>query len=198
MKKLFSALLIVISCYANAQTTTTDPYVGQKGKIEIDAGYGIFTAQDIIMGVSTIVSSALLANAVEKVNAEGLGSFFVNLDYYVGEKTAIGIQFNYARYKTNYKMSSGNIESLKTKYFSPMLHGKVNWVNKSLLNIYSAAALGATFYTSKNEAGEKKNITSFAFQASPIGLRVGNKVAFFAEAGFGFQGLISGGLSVRF
>lgn len=198
MKKLFTILLIAVSFSVNAQTTTTEPYIGQKGKIEIDAGYGIITAQDIITGVSTVVSSALLAHAVERVDGKGFGALFVNLDYYVGDKTAVGIQLNYAHYQTNYKMSSGNIESLKTKYFSPMLHTKYNWVNKPILNIYSAAAVGATFYTSKNEAGEKKNITSFAFQASPIGLRVGNKVAFFAELGFGFQGLISGGLSLRF
>ena len=78
-----------------------------------------------------------------------------------------------------------------------MIRFKGNWVNRPAVQLYSALAAGATFMSGDNNSGTTDHSTAFAFQVSPIGVRVGNTFSFFAEAGFGYQGLLSAGLALK-
>jgi hypothetical protein len=37
----------------------------------------------------------------------------------------------------------------------------------------------------------------FAYQFTPLGVRTGQKVAFWAELGYGYKGLLNAGVSIR-
>lgn len=191
MKRLSTAFFLFFSIISYGQTDN-------KGKTEIYGGYGIATAQDIITGLSNILAGALLPRMVKRIDVNGGGAIFGGVDYCISNRTTLGLQANYASYDQTYKMSDGSTSTMNTKYATFMLHSRISWVNKPSFQVYSALSGGIAAVSGKTRNDDKKTRTTAAFQISPVGVRVGNNIAFFGEFGMGFQGILSGGLSLRF
>jgi hypothetical protein len=64
--------------------------------------------------------------------------------------------------------------------------------------MYSGLGFGISHASESGEDTESVNETCFAFQINAVGLRVGEQVAGFMELGFGFDGIIGCGITVRF
>lgn len=78
------------------------------------------------------------------------------------------------------------------------------YMRKGIVELYGNVDAGMAFYNYQERVpdGGKENFKStwtpsFAMQINPIGIRVGKKVAGFAEFGVGFRGFGTVGLSVR-
>lgn len=190
---LIALFLITISLPTMAQSSDDLP------DTELYAGYGILTAQDILTGFSSTLAGSLLPGYVDRIDAKGFGTAFAGFDYFVGRRLSLGLQLNYAQYDESYTLSNNSTSTLKTSYLTPMVRTKLAWVRNPGFSFYSSLAVGATFLQAKNQStgGQTDKTAGLAFQVSPIGIRAGNAVALFAELGFGFQGLISAGLSIR-
>ncbi len=195
MKRIFLLMLIALPVVATAQPASA---FDSKGNIEAYAGYGLLSAPDFITSFSNILTGALLPGMVEKIDSKGFGTVYGGIDYYAGNHFALGAQYYYSAFERQYKMQNESTATLNTQYHSVLIRGKGIWVNRPSFQLYSALAAGPSFASAKNDNDETKNSIIFAFQASPIGIRVGNHIAFFLEGGFGYQGLISAGLSARF
>jgi hypothetical protein len=190
--RLKSLILLMLPFYTMAQSADDLP------RTEVYLGYGILSAQDVLTTFSSALATSLLPGYVERIDAKGFGTAFAGFDYFVGRRLSLGLQLNYAQYDENYKLSNNTSTTLQTSYLTPMVRSKLAWVHNPGFSFYSSVAAGATFLQSKNPGnGQTDKSTGLAFHVSPIGLRVGRTVAFFAELGFGFQGLVSAGLSVR-
>lgn len=191
MKYFLTILALTISTLGYTQNNNA-------GRTGVYAGTGILTAQDLVTGISNMLTAGLIPDALKRIDVNGGPVFFGGIDYHPGEKTEIGIQINFVAYDQTFELRNGGTGMMKTSFFTPMAHGKYSWVKQKYFQFYSAASVGATFVTGKNTGGEKDRHTTIAFQLSPAGIRVGNTVAFFIESGFGFQGLLSGGISLQF
>lgn len=191
MKNSLLVLLLFCSVVAYSQGE-------HQGKMEIYAGYGIATAQDIVTGISNTLGTALLPGMVKRIDISGGGALFAGVDYNITNRVTLGLQGNYASYDQTYRMDDESTSTLEMKYVTLMGHSRISWVNKSFFQLYSALGAGVTMIRGTAEDSKKDTHGNFAFQVSPVGVRVGNHIAFFVEAGIGFQGILSAGLSVRF
>jgi hypothetical protein len=63
--------------------------------------------------------------------------------------------------------------------------------------LYGSTAIGATWKSASNGSEVDKK-TGFAYQITPIGVAVGGMIAGWAELGFGYRGILSAGVAVRF
>lgn len=95
--------------------------------------------------------------------------------------------------KTDYNVKVIAITPSVTKY----------WKQSKMLNLYSGAGLGLSFKSfdlTGNVDIDRTEDTywGLSFQATAIGIRVGNKYAGFAELGFGNMGAVHFGLSAGF
>lgn len=80
---------------------------------------------------------------------------------------------------------------------------RVSYGYNDIINFYGLLGLGRSFYTEKvsNDANGTQETSKggfWMFQVSPIGIKVGKKIAGFVEGGFGYKGLVRGGVSFRF
>lgn len=181
----------------NAQDRKVD-FNSNQGEFEINAGYGIATLPDFINIFSSVLGAALVPGAVERIDGKGLGNYFIQLNYYLTDRMAVGLEMSYAQYQTTFIMNSGGSNAYQSKYITPMILGKYNWLNRPSFKMYSSAAAGLSLYTGVGETSGNSKESHLGFQLTPIGIRAGNKVAFFAELGFGYQGMVAGGISVKF
>lgn len=172
---------------------------------EITLGYGLVTTQEAV----DILASALTGESLEYKNHTG--AFNLQYTYNLSKKFGLGIIGAYE------KMSGveGNIGDYRGDDFSEsdvmlMAGGRIYWLNKDYVAIYSKAAIGAWFQTHKSpksandptsndDSVVSDTDTDVAFQISPFGVEVGGKtVRAYLEGGFGNLGVIQGGVRFRF
>lgn len=76
------------------------------------------------------------------------------------------------------------------------------YITKPILELYSAASLGPTMRFRKilrNDFGgnEEAKKVSVAYHFTAIGLKIGKKIGGFAELGYGYKGILCGGVYMR-
>ena len=78
-----------------------------------------------------------------------------------------------------------------------MANGNICYNPRNIVQLYSGLSAGVSVFT-QSDSSQSDSKTIFAFQVNVIGLRVGHKFGGFFELGFGYDGIINAGLSVKF
>ncbi len=175
LKRLYLFCLLVALLGAAPST------YAQKGKSEVTVGYGFWSAYNLI-------------NGRPYRNSPGIG--MLTYRHYVSNKVTIGMGFSYENIDNH-----GSYLSIVPEFTYCYMDNKDDRVR---VRLYSGAAVGlsvfddqyryAAYYTHHiDESGVK-----FAGQANLLGVRVGRRLAFTTELGFGYRGLVNLGLSYRF
>lgn len=138
-----------------------------------------------------------------------------SLVYGVGYRYAlnrfrIGADFGFSQSNSKLTLSGEKSASLKEKElnFLVLPTAEFTYYRRGLLELYGTAGAGVKMTrhteTGLTEAGKasarKADLsTSFAYQVNPIALRVGNdRIGGFLEAGLGYKGFVTAGVSLRF
>lgn len=135
----------------------------------------------------------------------------IGLEYYYHTSPLIGVGAVAVIATNNEDGFYNKIQTshINKSYFTFMPSVKFNWLRKQNWGLYSKVAAGATYTRFTNQEyddnGKKtdeettKNDLLFNFQASLIGVEVGNQhVRGFAEFGVGEQGLALAGVRFKF
>lgn len=170
-------------------------------KHELSLSYGIFTDNEIAETVGGVLGTVFTAGAVQMNNYSFSGAVSVEYAYHVSKVLAFGGAFCYERATMDIVMANAKVGVTYDNYYTVMPIGKANWANWESVRLYSKLGLGVTVDAYRqSSAGERhyNHDVNFAFQFSPIGIEIGRRVNFFAEGGFGVQGIVQAGMRVRF
>lgn len=89
------------------------------------------------------------------------------------------------------------------RYYTILLNGNYSWIIKKSMQLYSGLSAGINIHD-RNEVINEFNFFAgftkihFAYQATPMGLRLGRTFGVYAELGYGYKGILCGGFSYRF
>lgn len=176
----------------------------QAQKNEINVSYGL---------VSTNSFSEIFAESILEGFTGGLHSFknfkssgSINLDYYraISKNLKVGGALVYEQVSRDSYFDKKFNGKTETNYISVMPQIKFLYIAKPAFELYSGLAAGASLryeeYNSTDQGvkSQKESDIFFAFQANLLGIRVGKKLAGFAELGFGNKGILNAGISYRF
>jgi len=156
----------------------------QKGKSEFAVGYGFYSFYSFL-------------NVSEHYGARHVhssGTSLFTYRYYVSDNVTIGMGIGYEN------IASGGAFTT----FAPevtVAYLDTRHTKDTRVKLYGAFAYGISVFSDglagnyghQDQSGPKP----WAFQATPIGVRVGRQLAFYAEAGFGYKGILHGGLELR-
>ncbi len=187
MKKLlFAIALAAVSCgVIKAQN--------EMPKNDISVNYGFATHNEFIDAATSIVSSGGVS--YDKTS----GNFGLQYIRNVSPKWGIGLAVGYEQMKgAKGWMQEGIDPKLKSTDIIVMPVARHYWFNNRTCGGYTKVGLGASFC--KDEVvGESKSVVDVAFQVSAFGIEAGSQTfRVFAEAGYGYQGLLQAGLRCRF
>ncbi|WP_194776978.1 hypothetical protein [Pararhodonellum marinum] len=164
---------------------------------ELRVGLGYLTAPDI----GTITSRAVIGG-LDNYDEPSIKSSVAFLVAYVVnpmDRFSFGLDAGYQVLETTY--SGMNLQTVTTSdaWFTVMPRANFNYINRDALQLYSALSVGMSFLTSNSDdtTPERSSGSAFGYQVVPIGVRVGDGLAFFAELGFGFRGVLNAGISFR-
>jgi hypothetical protein len=198
MKKAITILLpICVSTLIHAQTfTTANKYA------EIRLGTGLLTAPDIVETVATAFTAALVPVGYDKVSVKGNPAIIASVLFNNGSRLSYGADAIYQKTISTFTYSNNSTLTVNASWFSLMPRADLLYLDTDAFKIYGSVAAGAAIRhaetTGSGSSKDSKNGITFAFQATPIGIRAGNAVAVWAEAGIGFRGLLAGGISIKF
>lgn len=157
----------------------------QKGKSEIAVGYGYYSFYSFLnYGIN-----------YGSQYSNSSGTTCVTYRYYLTRDVTLGMGFGYE--------NISNWGSFVT--FSPEITATYLDTRNTMdtrIRLYGAFSYGISIFQDA-QAGDPNHFDAsgakpWAFQATPFGMRLGRQFAGFIEIGFGYKGLVNGGIELRF
>jgi hypothetical protein len=197
------SVALLVGVNSNAQS--------QKGDFEFSLGYGALSAPKIRNEANDLFRGVATLGTQYETNKSSYGPLSLTGSYAVSNRFKLGLAFTLERDKSELweKSLNGNNQTkqgdINVDSYGVMASGSFSYVNKKHLQLYSGLALGLGL---RREGFEKESISSiseesssstrFAYQITGFGIRLGGKLAGFAEVGFGYKGIVSTGIAYRF
>ena len=168
---------ISILCFALFMICFVPRSLAQRGKSEIAVGYGYYSQYSLINGSPFSASSGVPT---------------ITYRYYINKNVTLGMGIGYENIRTDASYLS----------FVPELTFCYLDTRDDLVRVrlYGGVAYGISILDDLSVhpgAADRSGPKLYGFQGTPFGIRIGRQVAFFTEIGFGYKGLINGGLAIR-
>lgn len=157
------------------------------------------------MGLSDAITGT------KRSDEQSTGVFGLGYRYAVNRKFKLGVDLGLAKVTSKVTSAPDKTPSIKEKElnFLVLPTAELVYFRRNLFQLYGSASAGVDFtrhyengLTEKGkELAQKKSKfeTDLAYQVNPIGFRVGNnKIGGFVEAGLGYKGFVTAGLSLGF
>lgn len=187
MKKLIIQLFIasVISTSALAQVPKNETY----------ASYGFFSVQEIASELAYVI---IFTFAAEDFTIKApVGPIIAGYRRNLSEHFSVGLQGSYSGFDKEYTILSSSKIKIQSKFITVMLNSNYSYIPRNIVQFYSGLSAGFSVF-SESDSLESESKTVFAFHVNALGIRVGKSIGGFLELGFGFNGIINAGLSVKF
>lgn len=172
----------------------------QSKKSEIDLGVGVWSSNQVIGAMSDIIASSL--TGVDMDNGTYIGALHLGYKYSLSDRFALGPVFAYDLGKSDAVYNTSKIGEFTNKFYSLALEADYKYINRDKFKLYSLVGAGATLldqlYKPTTGKEESENQMFFNYQVTPIGVKFGSSFGAFAEAGFGYKGILCVGLFFRF
>ncbi len=174
---------ICILCLALSMVGFSNRSFAQKGKSEFTVDYGYYSFYSFL-------NVGLNANT-HYSNSSGTG--VITYRYYLTKDVTLGMGIGYENISTY-----GSFVTFAPELTVSYIDMRQSEVRVKLYGSFSAGVVafgdGHIGYGHTDESGLKP----WAFQVTPIGMRIGRQIAGFVELGYGYKGIFDAGLAVRF
>lgn len=176
---------------------------GQTRRHDLSLSYGLGTIDQIADIIEDVLLITITLGTFAKTDMQPGGAPF--LTYHYSRNSRFGFGFALGGYRTEGTLLNNITDEEVGPYTETNYIGALEidyrWVMKKGFQLYSGAGVGIRLrqgeYTSGLET-DTRSQTLPTFHVNLLGLRVGGKVGFFAEAGFGYKGIVCGGLNAQF
>lgn len=156
----------------------------------------------IIAAFSDVYTDFASTLSGEPVSSDypSVGPFILGSTFFLSKRIAVGPEINLMGLKINSYYSGGEIR--RDRFFIANLSCRMDYyyVNKAQLQLYSGVALGGAYIFDQTADSSSHDDSGpfIAYQLNFFGIRYGKSWAFYAEMGFGRNGLMNLGISKRF
>ena len=197
IKGILCCCLLLCFVAAKSESGTSDGF----HLVDLRAGAGIVTAPAVLEGIGTAVAESIVDPDFQSVAIDGDIAYSVSALFLPDSRFSFGMDVVFDRTTLLYEFATPELdESYETEYISLMARMDFKYIKKGPFKLYSSIGIGlcsrsvdqtlpSTEISDKNFGG--------ALQLTPVGIRVGNRLAFWAELGFGYRGALAGGLALK-
>lgn len=209
MKIKFIALLLCAAVSSNVakgqETTANNTQSMPRHEIRLSASDGL------TLGLANVFGMGLSDAVTGSKRSDEKSSLVYSLGYrYSIAQFRVGADLGFVQSTSKLTLIGETAPSLKEKDLNFMLLPTVEFVyfKRGVVELYGGASAGVNLVnhtekslnkTAASSAKKSDLSTTFAYQVNPIALRVGNqRIGGFLEAGLGYKGFVTAGVSLRF
>ncbi len=196
MKKviLFAALILLQIPFLQAQEKPN----------AIRVGYGIATYDQIFNAFEDVLDNIISIGSYKRENESWKGGAFLSYHHRLWEKYSIGGTFMWDRADADIYVLNEFAGKSKQDFYTLALEVERRHLDKDWIRLYSGLGVGMMYVNddftsaSSNLKSGSDNAMSITFQLNLLGVRIGKGLAFFAEGGLGYRGIVNFGASWEF
>jgi hypothetical protein len=174
----------------------------QESRHEVYGGIGVWGTNTIIDVFSDIIVTGFTGGTISTQNDNYIGDFHLGYKYLPSKHIAFGLTFAYASNTSDAYFNQAKSGRIYNDYYTWGLEFDYRYISRPKLALYSTLGAGITLFSQeyRPESGDKAKESNayFNFQVTPIGVKFGQYFGVFAEAGFGYKGILTLGLFGRF
>lgn len=181
--------------------TKSDLTLSSMPKNEISTSIGVVSAFGGVFDFfKVLVEGVGNGIAGNKTGTKFIGTYGIDYYYQVNSWFRPGAKVVYEGLTTTiYDSTDVIINHYNTSTLSVMPSVQFSYFNKKHVKLYSGIDLGVGTIFDDNKKGSGKPSVFFAFNVTPIGIRVGNdRIYGLVETNIGMDALIKGGFGIRF
>ena len=187
--KLYLALL-----YINISIVTLK---SQDTKIYTKVAYGNYTMDEFFQAKSNVLPSTF-----SRSNIKSKGAIFISFNHPISERISAGASLGSTKITSEIASFSQPDGLMNRNLYTLAIESDFIYFKRQNYQLYGVAGYGYTlgrdeYFTANGQTG-KGSVGFMAFQLNPIAFKYGNKIALFAELGFGYKGIINFGFMYGF
>lgn len=172
----------------------------EKGTNDVSITVGVATSTDLSNLFTDILAEGFTGGEVSARNIKAGPTFGLTYRYAVADRWMVNADVFYQKMSQDIYISGTKNGDLDYTYVTAGLGTDYRYVSTGMFQMYSGVAVA---YTSENikSSGPAKGPDGegfFNYHVTAAGFRVGKTFAAFAEFGFGYKGIASGGVSYQF
>lgn len=183
----------------SARVYSTCPYPEH----EIGVGYGYMSTEQfsivLVEALSTGIISSFTGDSYTTKSYQFIGPISINYKYFFKEKLSIGGSFLFSSNKIEYENNKNILSNVQLNTFSILPRLDFYYIRNPKFALYGNIGIGAVLMTSQYKTNKDLNEigATFAFQVTPLAMRIGREFGFVLELGIGSHGLANAGFSYR-
>jgi len=198
----FLCLGLMVGQHASAQV--------QKGDVEFSLGYGALSAPKVENLATSILGEVITLGTQYQTDKVTYGPVSFTGQYALTNRLKVGMALSFERESSELwtqsfnKNNQSKLGDINIDNYGVMASGSFVYVRRKYFELHSELALGVGFrrecfdkQSGSSLSNESSTSSRFAYQITPIGVRLGGKLAGFAEVGFGYKGFVLAGISYR-
>lgn len=170
--------------------------ISQENKNYLKLAYGNFTIDQFIN-----YKSRILPNDYTRSNITSKGAVFIIFNTYVSEKITSSGSFGFEKINSSVMLENEEAGKMNRNLFTLALETDFFYIKNQNFTMYANVGWGYSLCKDEYRLNSGEKDSGFTgimvFQVNPIGLRLGNKLAFYTELGLGYKGIVNFGLSIR-
>lgn len=173
-------------------------------KSELTIGAGVFTSLNVLSITEDLITSTASFGTIDYRNESSSPAIGLNYRLFTSKHFGLFGEVYYQTIKKEIYQSSNQSKQgdLTQKFLTAGIGAEYRYIRKKWFSLYSNVSLAFTSenddYSSSSDEFEDKRYSYFNYHLSALGIRIGNRLGISAEAGFGYKGILHGGLSYRF
>lgn len=195
MKKLLPLILLLTLAISSQSLQAQSP-----GHSEISLSYGVLSTDDIGNIFGEIISSIA---GFETKNEQYNGIINAGYRYLILNRFLVGGTISYEKSKADAYVLGSKVGTQHNTYMTLAAEANYQYVSTRVFQMYSGFGIGftqarANLQRTDNNPDTNSRHNHINFQFTLAGFRVGNTLGAFGELGFGYKGVVNGGVSLRF
>jgi hypothetical protein len=176
---------------------------GQTRKHDLSLQFGVLSSDQVIDIFKEAALIVIPLGAYSKDAPAFSGVPFLTYHYSANDRFGFGGAIGYYSASGSLVESGGDVVvgEFREKSYIGAVELDYHWIMRPGLQLYSGAGFGVKVRSGTyvdGAATDTETKAMPAFHLNAIGLRVGQKVAFFAELGIGYKGILAIGLNAQF
>lgn len=180
----------------------------QKGDQNLAMGVGKFSTEMVYDLGDDMVRAIAVVGTLGYYNATITNrhygpTIYLHFHQALSDQFSLGLGAAFEKATGDYEQRDQKVGSFIRNTYTVALEGKYLYLNEEDFRLYGLAGLGYSF--NQQEIQKPAEWTDFLVEKhhfnghiSPVGVEVGRQLSGFAEAGFGYKGVLNLGLHYRF
>ena len=176
-------------------------------KNEVYAGLGLLNDNQMIAMLADVVGTIFTGGYLVQPGTYRAYTPFIGFRYGFTNRFSLGGIFAFD--VNSVKVFNGDspdkqMREINRYYMTYAIEPKFNYIAKPAFQLYGYLGFGATVVTfgkaifDNGSEAEISRVPYFNMHVTPLGVRFGKEFGGFVEFGYGYKGILNGGLSYRF